>query len=1098
MQPTEITARLLAKPLEDFFGKDVVALANSMEKSWRIESPRWSTSDSQTRVSASLAARSAYSTYSPHVIFEAIDHDIRFHTQCTCRGDRCEHAYLLLKLVVKSAQARKQFDGDLFKNWLQRFRSEATGRPASDNATIDLVAVVGVPSDQKKAAGLPLLVTPMIRATGTAGSLQPMSEAFASQLISAAIETLGMLSSTAFDPPPRQAGPSFYVRHALQESALNKLLDDQSVFLSARDIEPLKRGAPIKPSFGWQVGEGGSQSLEARLPSGLPFQLVALGHTCWYIDVERRRLGPIQCDMQVFQSVLRAPIVRREHSASLAAAWKSFDAPKDIPAPHDLDSTSAVSVTATPLLTTRMVPLRLEDGRRHDVPVITLAYTYAGTVFTESDFDRLGNAERIIEGLAVRITPDPVAQARTRELLCQLGFRGRSQGSYLALLTSGDYLFADDPLNRGRVWNGMQALASAGIQVEQRSALAPRKLSANAAYGRLVHRESQSNWFDLELQLDIGGAKQPLEPILLALLSDPLFSPGIEPGTPWAVTLETGELVTLPVDLLRSIMAPISDWLLRRRDNPDEDRPLSVTEAAVMAERLGGVIDGRTLKYLREAIRKLNASASDALPPPPPTLAETTLRPYQLVGLRWLNGLATASMEAQSGIGGVLADDMGLGKTIQMIAHILWLAEQDWLFAPVLIVVPNSLVGNWVTELAQRGPSLKRLVLDGPRKERAEKFREMPFVQVVITTYDYLIRDIKDLQLQPFALVVTDEGQRVKNIRTASARALRQLAKFRIVDITGTAVENNLLELFAHIDLAVPNLLGDEKEFTRFYRTPIEKRGDAARLTELRQKIAPFILRRTKAEVEPDLPPKTEIVQYLQMDTDQAALYESVRVTVSKKVRKAIAERGLAQSNVVILEALQKLRQACCDPRLLKMKTATNQSISSVKLDELFALIETGVSDGRRILVFSTYAQMIHLIASEAQVRGIDYLMLTGDTKDRTGTVERFQSGKYPLFLLTLKAGGVGLNLTAADWVIHYDPWWNPQAENQATDRAHRIGQTKPVFVYRLLCRGTVEEKMGVMKARKSALADAVLSAEDGVLPANLAFTQEDVDELIG
>jgi SNF2 family DNA or RNA helicase len=473
------------------------------------------------------------------------------------------------------------------------------------------------------------------------------------------------------------------------------------------------------------------------------------------------------------------------------------------------------------------------------------------------------------------------------------------------------------------------------------------------------------------------------------------------------------------------------------------------------------------------------------------------LRPYQLEGLRWLNALADVSMESKTGIGGVLADDMGLGKTVMTIAHILWLREKGYLFAPALIVVPASLVGNWESELQKFAPSLSRLKFEGRTADRASRFLEMAGVEVVITTYDLLVRDIQGLREQPFALVVTDEGQRVKNVRTKAASDIRTLLSFRVLDLSGTVLENHLGELHAHLDLAVPGLLGTEKEFAKYYRGPIEKHGDVARLQELRRKIAPFVLRRTKAVVAPDLPPKTEMVQFIELAGAQAALYEVVRLTVKADVRAAIAKHGIKKANITIFDALLKLRQVCCDPRLVKSQDNDRQVPGSAKLDELFEMIETCVAEGRRMLIFSAFAEMLKLISDEARRRDIRHQMLIGETRDRDDQVREFQEGQAPLFLLSLKAGGVGLNLTAADTVIHYDPWWNPAAEAQATDRAHRIGQDKPVFVYRLICKGTVEEKIGHLQGRKASLAAAVLGA-DASVATSLQFTEADIESFFG
>jgi SNF2 family DNA or RNA helicase len=276
------------------------------------------------------------------------------------------------------------------------------------------------------------------------------------------------------------------------------------------------------------------------------------------------------------------------------------------------------------------------------------------------------------------------------------------------------------------------------------------------------------------------------------------------------------------------------------------------------------------------------------------------------------------------------------------------------------------------------------------------------------------------------------------------------------------------------------------------YRTPIEKHGDDARRRSLARRIRPFLLRRTKDQVEADLPAKTEIVRPVELSGGQRDLYETVRTSMHERVRAEIEARGLARSRIVVLDALLKLRQVCCDPRLVKLDAAKRVK-DSAKLELLMQMLEELLPEGRRVLLFSQFTSMLELIERELASRSIGYLKLTGETRDRATPVRRFQEGKVPLFLISLKAGGTGLNLTAADTVIHYDPWWNPAVENQATDRAHRIGQDKPVFVYKLIVSGSVEEKISALQASKAALAAGVLGED---VQSSLPLTAEDVAAL--
>ncbi|HEY9193322.1 MAG TPA: DEAD/DEAH box helicase, partial [Methyloversatilis sp.] len=298
---------------------------------------------------------------------------------------------------------------------------------------------------------------------------------------------------------------------------------------------------------------------------------------------------------------------------------------------------------------------------------------------------------------------------------------------------------------------------------------------------------------------------------------------------------------------------------------------------------------------------------------------------------------------------------------------------------------------------------------------------------------------------------------------------------------TGTPMENHLGELWAQFAFLLPGFLGESKDFTRAWRTPIEKHGDAIRRELLAKRVAPFILRRRKDDVANELPPKTEVLRTVELTGRQRDLYETVRVAMDKRVREEVASRGFARSRIVILDALLKLRQVCCDPRLLKSDAAARVK-ERAKLDLLMDMLENLLAEGRKVLVFSQFTGMLDLIHEALREAGIGSVMLTGDTRGREAVVRRFQEGTVPVFLISLKAGGVGLNLTAADTVIHYDPWWNPAAENQASDRAHRIGQDKPVFVYKLIVAGSIEERIVALQERKAALAEGILANDETAL----------------
>jgi len=350
----------------------------------------------------------------------------------------------------------------------------------------------------------------------------------------------------------------------------------------------------------------------------------------------------------------------------------------------------------------------------------------------------------------------------------------------------------------------------------------------------------------------------------------------------------------------------------------------------------------------------------------------------------------------------------------------------------------------------------------------------------VLTTYSLLARDQDVLLQHAWYFLILDEAQFIKNPRTRASRLVRQLDVRHRLCLTGTPMENHLGELWSLFDFLLPGLLGDAKQFRRVLQNPIEKHGDEEASRRLALRVRPFMLRRTKQEVASELPSKTEIIRGVELEGAQRDLYESIRLAMHERVHQAVADQGLARSHIVVLDALLKLRQVCCDPRLLKLESAARVK-HSAKLEMLMELLPEMIEEGRRVLLFSQFTGMLKLIEEAVGKVGVDYVKLTGRTRDRATPVDRFQGGEVPLFLISLKAGGVGLNLTAADTVIHYDPWWNPAVERQATDRAHRIGQDNPVFVYKLITVGTVEEKIQAMQARKQALADSLFDRNGGM-----------------
>jgi len=610
-----------------------------------------------------------------------------------------------------------------------------------------------------------------------------------------------------------------------------------------------------------------------------------------------------------------------------------------------------------------------------------------------------------------------------------------------------------------------------------------------------VEESPGREWFDLQLGVVVNGERHSLLPILLQLLrrQPQLLNPTElamrDDDDQVLIDLNSGQLgakpgikIALSLGRIKPLMATLGELYLG--GSSSASLRLSAPDAARLSELEGLPLVWQGGERLRSFAKRLRESTQANVAVPEGLNA--TLRPYQLEGLNWMQTLRELE------VGGILGDDMGLGKTLQTLAHLLVEKQAGRLDVPALAVMPTSLIPNWLDEAARFTPQLKVLALHGATRQK--DFINLAEYDLVLTTYALLPRDLEVLQPQVWSVLILDEAQNIKNPLSKAAQAARDLEARQRLCLSGTPLENHLGELWSLFHFLLPGWLGDSKTFNRDYRTPIEKHGNSERMQHLTARIKPFLLRRKKEQVATELPPKTEIVHWIELSDGQRDVYETVRVAMDKKVRDEIARSGVARSQIIILDALLKLRQVCCDLRLVKMSlTAKALRAGSGKLIGLMEMLEELLSEGRKILLFSQFTSMLALIEEELLQRGVGYALLTGETTDRRTPVKDFQSGKVPLFLISLKAGGTGLNLTAADTVIHFDPWWNPAVENQATDRAYRIGQDKPVFVYKMIAKGTVEEKIQALQQEKAALAGAVL---EGGTTGGWKLEQSDIEAL--
>ncbi len=869
--------------------------------------------------------------------------------------------------------------------------------------------------------------------------------------------------------------------------------------------EPLTLGEEKVAKLGWRVEEDGVQTPAIIVDDDIARFFILPAMQPWYVDYKSRQVGPLTFEgsFGLAQRFLAGPKLMPKVAASMAKKMATRSLSGSFTAPHAVRFETGTVVPPTPCLRLTMRTTVIKDtingdnfNRIHHLAL--LHFDYDGTIIDpdsnppdllRKQIDNLvistprdyaaetAFKERLIKGAALSpasILPPDVPKGRLSYIFPK-GFNQRTQWL--------DFLHHQVPKLRHDGWT---------VDVDDRFAEQFQAIEADSGdkawQGDLKEIEGGAWWFSLDLGIMVEGQRVALLPLLVQAvrnLPEPSTS-GIDSlahGDKLYVDLPDGRALALPFKRVRNILMT----LVELYDQP-LNRDGSLTVPLDLATALSRIDTATKMRWLGGAklkalIKRLKAFQG-LVPIAPPRGLQATLRTYQREGLNWLQFLR------DYGLGGILADDMGLGKTIQALAHILTEKNAGRLDRPCLVVCPTSLIPNWEDEAKKFTPKLKVLSLHG--KTRAARFKDIEKANLVLTTYPLLTRDTKILLTVDWHIVVLDEAQAIKNPSSQVTQLACELKARHRLCLTGTPIENHLGEVWSHFAFLMPGMLGSHKNFTKLFRIPIEKHKDAERQILLARRLKPFILRRNKSDVAKELPPKTEIVHYVEFESAQRDLYETLRLTMHEKVQQAVQDKGFNRSRIVILDALMKLRQTCCDPRLVKLPGAKKVR-QSAKLESLMEMLPELIEEGRRILLFSQFTSMLDLIKPELEKTNISFVEIRGDTVDRKTPVTRFQSGTVPLFLISLKAGGTGLNLTAADTVIHYDPWWNPAVENQATDRTHRIGQSKSVFVYKLIAKGTVEERIIELQNRKRGLAMAIMEERPEAIA---AFEANDLDYL--
>ena len=851
------------------------------------------------------------------------------------------------------------------------------------------------------------------------------------------------------------------IRGRAGASALKLMLESDRCYWQNLDGSPIQKSEQHQLQLGWETLENGDLALQHNLGQHC---LLLNTQPVMYLDTQLLQAGSL--DVQEWSQnqliqLAQAPQIPADEADTVTQQLLLSYPKLALPLPTEVALRNNEGELMQPCLTLTSVG-DIGQTLEH---CLLLNFDYNGDRVPAFPFSKQSTFSS--RGDWVRLSRDSVAEENALGELISYGFKlcepVGDAPQPIKLLPLSDITHIDN----GGCWadfieDGIDALREKNWQIEIDEHFHLR--FEDADWEAEIDEDGNDNdWFSLRFDLKIGDKSLPLAPLLTPLLAlDPADLPEVI-----TLPIEQHRYIRLPYERIQPFLSTLQELFSRLPNNNGQLRlsrfdAISIDQLAEQGAALRGADN---LRQLAKQMKNFDGIKAVELP----AGLNAELRPYQHSGLNWLQFLR------EYRFAGILADDMGLGKTVQTLAHLLIEKNAGRLNKPALVVAPTSLMGNWRREAERFTPELRVIVLHGT--ERHQLFDDITHCDLLLTTYPLLSRDTEQLQAQHYHSIILDEAQAIKNPNTKMARLVRQLRSENRLCLTGTPMENHLGELWSLFDFLMPGFLGDSNTFKKQYRTAIEVHGDLEKQQQLAQRVQPFLLRREKDEVASELPPKTEILQTVELEGDQAELYESIRLAMDKRVREAIKTQGLARSHITILDALLKLRQVCCDPRLLKLDQAKKVT-QSAKLSLLMDLLPEQIEEGRRIILFSQFTSMLALIEEELKKYNIDYTKLTGQTIKRDEAIQRFREGEVNLFLISLKAGGTGLNLTEADTVILYDPWWNPAVEAQAIDRAHRIGQDKPVFIYRLMVSGSVEEKMLAMQDKKRQLAKGIYSGK--------------------
>lgn len=882
---------------------------------------------------------------------------------------------------------------------------------------------------------------------------------------------------------------SFILEGPTSEEIINLLLKTNRCHWQNKDSEALVLGEPDEGSLYWELASNGIQHLKCKLHHQNAQILPT--DPLWYLDHQQAKMGRIMLPVEdsVAAKLINTPPLLPIESKKVRRTIQS--ATVKIPLPRAFTQT-VKKCTLTPKLSLLRETITIREptwastvAKKIDIPVARLVFEYDNKTVAANEKGE--SIDYIEKGKLICIKRDLKKEHSFILKLTQMGFKPLTHISNNHAGIENTYCIGhptDTKIQLDFMFEHLPQLQKDNWKIEIAKNFPLQCIQEENWYTEV--EDKNYDWFGFTLGIFSNGEKINILPLLVDVIKkhpralDQKFLETLPDNHPFYLRLPDERFISVPAKRVKDILSVLIELY-------DTDIYQEIKIPRYRAGQLFALQQALNARWLgEEKIRTLAEKLVNFKKIQPISIPKDfngTLRHYQKQGFYWLNFLQ------EIGMGGILADDMGLGKTVQILTLLLAQKSKKQ-NATHLIIAPTSLMDNWRRECQRFTPTLDILILQGDN--RYSTLNQIKKVDIVVSTYPLLVRDKKLLLEHSFDYLILDEAQFVKNAKTKAYETLTQIKCQRTICVTGTPIENHLGELWALFNLSVPGLLGNEQKFKKTFRTPIEKENNFQRQKSLNERVSPFMLRRKKEDVIKELPPKTEIIHRIEIHGPQRDLYEGIRLAMEDKVRKAITNNGFSRSHIVILDALLKLRQTCNDPRLLPLKMK-NKITQSAKLEFLVEMVSTLVEENKRILLFSSFASMLSLIGQAFSEKNLSWVKLTGATKDRVTPINAFQNKEVPIMLISLKAGGTGLNLTAADTVIHYDPWWNPAAENQATDRAHRIGQDKAVFVYKLVCQGTVEEKILEMQQNKKRLVDNLFGTQK---KPSSQLTKEDLDFL--